>query len=317
MEMNPIWPQLAPGNTKPDFNAAFCSNEAVLVNNDIYLKGTRSGGIEEIWKYSISSNELSQVPTPYGDSEATRYVLATYQSQLVCIGGYTKSEESRGYTEFQYEAFVFDGQKWRSDVIPPLPERIGDTSTATPTSEGETLILAWVNNQEIKMLWYDGQQWSVKRGPECLSSPNNISILLHSGNVFIRAQSGMVRPEAFWCSVEDVTTSNENKWKMVDFVDSQYPGLQVDIIRLSNLTVLGGNNVVIIETKAQHPAMFAFVMGNSDRQIATHWKKAKNLGSIPWNVDSYTSIVGLGDGTLLVLCYERNGRPNFQVYSAV
>ena len=310
MEMNPIWPQLAPGNTKPDFNAAFRSNEAVLVNNDIYLKGSRSGEItEEIWKYSISSKELCQVPTPTGDS--TRYVLATYHSQLVCIGGYTKNNIC------QHKVFVFDGQEWSPDVIPPLPERIGDTSTDTTTSEGNTLILAWVNNQEIKMLWYDGQQWSVKRGPECLSSPNNISILLHSGNVFIRAQSGMVRPEAFWCSVEDVTTSNENKWKMVDFVDSQYPGLQVDIIRLSNLTVLGGNNVVIIETKAQHPAMFAFVMGNSDRQIATHWKKAKNLGSIPWNVDSYTSIVGLGDGTLLVLCYERNGRPNFQVYSAV
>lgn len=76
-------------------------NDPVFLNGNVFVKGTRRTHYSwnDIWKYSISQNTWSLQPSPLdvpGAQEHVmyKYILTTYQSQLVCIGGYIYNRES-------------------------------------------------------------------------------------------------------------------------------------------------------------------------------------------------------------------------------
>ena len=157
------------------------SSQPVLLGDCVYAKGM-SDSKRTPWKYSISKNSpWSQLPLP-PNLEIGKYVLTTYRSQLVWIGGtvpIAKYELKVSNTIFVLE----EGKGWKGGIIPPLPEEL-NLNNLLATSDGEYLIVTCREGDKVKLLIYDGHEWKQRDGPD-LEGWMVGCIIAHKGTVFL------------------------------------------------------------------------------------------------------------------------------------
>jgi hypothetical protein len=189
----------------------------LLNDNIIYTRG-KIDGKQTAWKYNIPTKSWSPVPSPPG-VEADDYVLASYRSQLVWIGG-------RVHTGNEFEAnkkvFVYEQDKrWKEDTsIPPIPDDLLYHWNLYASSDDNYLVVAF----DSKLLVFDGQQWRQKDGPG-----RDMLVLVHCGTLY------MIIPEnrgGSFCnvSVQSLLAESDYDWEMVKLPhasDIQYSSLTV------------------------------------------------------------------------------------------
>ena len=308
---------------EPEFHTRHL-NDPVLLSNAVYVKGTRSScssvSWDEIWKYSIAENRCSSLPTPLssrpdpqlppsnspGEHELLYFVLSTYKSQLVCIGGYVYNRSSGRYSELNREVFVWTNNEWHPNVISPLPSDITWESfrDVSVSSNGSQLVLAWLNDngQSIELLFYDDKdkQWKKAQGPKSTSSHTRVSTFLDKETIFVTKQGTIAVSEVYSASVEaalcEVSDAHGDVWSKTCFP----PGR--GICFLSNVTAVSEIEALVILVVDPEQPITLFV---TEKIPSPDWKEIRKIELPGWQDGTYLSIIGLSNRELLIMymCY--------------
>ena len=298
------------------------TNDPVLLSDAVYVKGTRSSSVskrDDIWKYSVSEKCWSSLPTPSVSSlypsllgehaEMSMFILSSYKSHLVFIGGYVYTQSSVKCSDLNRKVFVLNDNKWNSDIISPLPSNITFGSSfkdVSVSSNGSQLVLVWLNDhgQNIELLFYDGKdkQWKKAQGPKSTSSHTRVSVFLDKEAIFVTKQGGAIS-DVYSASVTAVVNGDaDTRTSVWRKSDSIYSGRYSN---LSNITVLG-NRLVMLDPCSN--TILCFERSDPARNL---WKKLIELQLrelyIKFYSDVYLSIIGLSDRELLVMGYMNEG----------
>jgi hypothetical protein len=182
--------------------------QPVLLGDSIYTRGTLAGDRNQtIWKYSIPMNSWSPMPSPSG-VDANDYVLASYRSQLVWIGGRVHTGKQE---EANTKVFVYEQDKgWKKDTsIPPLPDCLLRFLNVFASGDDNYLVVA----DRSKLLVFDGRQWQRKY---CPGRNMRVAVLIHCGTLYLIIQKD---GEGSFCkvSVQSLLAENDHDWEKIKF----------------------------------------------------------------------------------------------------
>ena len=177
------------------------------------------------------------------------YILTSYRSLLVCIGGYIYNHESCKYMK-NNKVYALTRDGWRDNIVSPIQDSdevpFGKVSAS---SEGEILIMAWEESCMVKLMYFDGQQWKKAEGPQCRSSGVRINLIIHKGAVFLTAQRDAVHSTIYKAPVESALSDTYDYSRIV-WNEVQGTLYSYGLSYLSNLTVLG-ERIVILHPQPQ------------------------------------------------------------------
>ena len=265
---------------------------AVLLNDSVYVKGSRSHNNRNIWNYSITKNSMSWLSYPPNALNVSSgyQALTTYQSQLLWIGRY--DEQSDNITVF---ALVDETTHCWKEIMQDIPQLASPQSPIinfiSAASEGRYLIVVEsMGYQGSSALIFDGRSWRRIDSPSSTLAYaySETDIVIHNGTVYLSTQMGFY--EIF---LDACLATNHLVWK-----DSTY----IPEACHSNLTVLNGHIVVLTATPAYRSTQSGdggYICILAHEPIADVWVVLKKLEChLCWSVPS---IVGLPDGRLLIL----------------
>ena len=265
---------------------------AVLLNDSVYVNGSRSNNNWNIWKYSIAKNSMSPLSYPPDAPLHTlldNQTLTVYQSQLLWIG---KCDElSNNITVF---ALVHETTHSWKEIMQDIPQLA--TSIQSPiidsisaASEGKYLIVVEsMGYQGLSALIFDGLGWK-----RIDSTPGyaygGTTIIIHNGIVYISTQMGFYE---IYLEVMMLATNHlDTVWKKVTRIPAFH----------SNLTGFNGHAVVLTTASAEITQSgdggYLYILAYEP--IADNWLVLKKFQChLCW---SMPNIVGLPGGRLLIL----------------
>ena len=234
------------------------------------------------------------------------FVLSTYKSRLVCIGGYEYTRSSGRYsTELNREVFVWENNKWNTDIISPLPSSItfGSFCNVSVSSNGSQLVLAWLNDsgRSVELLFYDDKDkhvpWKKAQGPKSTSIHTRVSVFLDKETIFVTKQDSTAVSEVYSTSIDaalyGVSNACSDVWSRMYFPNKRGRHF------LSNVTAVGQiNGLVILVVDPEQPITL-FVTENIPS--LSSWKQIKQIELPGWQDHTYLSIVGLSNRKLLIM----------------
>jgi hypothetical protein len=270
---------------------------AVLLNDNVYMNGSRANNNRNIWKYSVAGNSMSPLSYPPCalDVPADCQALAVYQSQLLWIGRCDIHSD-------KIQVFVLldeSTHSWQEIMRHDIPQVVPLTGIESPivnfisaTGEGKYLIIVVsMRYQRMTVLLFDGQKWEKRDIP---SSPpesayGETSVIIHNGILYLCTQVGFYK-----INLETSLAINQLSWKKMTFSLESH----------SNLTLFNGHIVVVTVTPTskefdayghhQHNVMILVYQSPDD-----HWLVLKKFEChLCW---STPSIMGLPTGRLLIL----------------
>ena len=265
---------------------------AVLLNDSVYMNGSRSNNNWNIWKYSIAKNSMSPLSYPPDAPLRTlldNQTLTVYQSQLLWIG---KCDElSDNITVF---ALVHETTHSWKEIMQDIPQLA--TSIQSPiinfisaASEGKYLIVVEsMGYQGLSALIFDGLGWKrIDSTPGYAYGGTNI--IIHNGIVYISTQMGFyeIYLEAM-ATMMLATNHLDTVWKKATHIPDFH----------SNLTGFNGHTVVLT-TEITQSGDGGYVYILAYEPIAGNWLMLEKIQChLCWSVPS---IVGLSGGRLLIL----------------
>ena len=249
--------------------------QPVLLGEGIYMKG-RIGEKQTAWKYCIPTKSWSPIPSPPG-VDADKYVLASYRSQLVWIGGrvHTGNQEEANKKVFVYE----QDEGWKENIsIPPLPVGLLHCWRLFASGDDNYLVVAY----DSKLLVFDGQQWQQKDGPK-----RDMRVLVHCGTLYLIIQED---GGGSFCkaSVQSLLAEINCNWVM-----SKLP-CAYDI-KYSSLTLVGDYVTVVALTSSGLSRMLCILSLSS---TSDSWIMVTQLTLYRCSIPS---IVGFPTGKLLLM----------------
>ena len=168
------------------------SPRAVLLNDSVYMIGSRSNNNENIWKYSILKNTLMPISYPPNTQtvSADQHTITSYQSQLLWIG---KGDTDNSILVLFALADEQINYSWKQIMLKSkeiLPQMTLPTSISS-TSEDEYLIVVVREPQLLSVLIFDGQEWRRRDGPDCTAPTHGrIDIIINNGTIFLTTYMG-------------------------------------------------------------------------------------------------------------------------------
>lgn len=270
---------------KPNICGGARAQPILLNDSAVYARGMNDQGKCIPWKYSVSLCSWSPLPIPpglngYGDN----YVLATYQGQLVWIGGHVSNSEHVYILTSNKRVFVFGEDEGWKDTIPSLPVEFHYMSGISASSEDNYLIIAWREDNYVKLLIFNGQEWTTKEGPPQCNESDKIDIIIHNGMVYVMNRCYGVS-HFHVTSVESLLVTNDTSWKELKSIPYEH----------SNLTLFGGYLTVV--TKMSSCAL-AFSPNSKT------WIELCDFSHRTYSLmysEPESSIIGLPNGTLLLM----------------
>ena len=256
----------------------------VCMDGSIYTKGIDDGKIAS-WKYSTLSGLWSQLSSPSG-VEIEDFVITVYQDQLIWIGGWTY--KSRYERELNRKIFLMKNGIWDEErnFIQPLPESVTSINRISASSDGKYLVILTSNkNDQVKLLIFDGSDWTKTYGPirQCTIG----DIIVHSGTVYLIELRNYNSRFCHITSLRCLLTDNNPGWKL-SYVFDGY----------SNLTVASGH-VVTVNYDSQNALC---LMGFST--VSECWielQKIECITQIYVDGNVLPNIVGMNNGRLLLM----------------
>ena len=258
---------------------------AILLNDSVYMNGSRSNNNRNIWNYSITRNSISWLSYPPNalNVSACYQTLASYQSQLLWIG---KDEYSNKIKVF---ALVDETTHCWKEIMQDIPQVATPRSPIiSAASEGRYLIVVRsMGRQQVSALIFDGLNW--KRIDSPSSTPTyaygETEIIIQNGIAYLSTQM-----ELYKIYLEASLAANHLMWKKV----SRVPDFH------SNLTGFNGHIIVVLTANNR------FKSGNGGyiyilayEPIADNWLMLEKFQChLCW---STPSIIGLPGGRLLIL----------------
>ena len=275
---------------------------AVLLNDSVYVNGSRSNINLNIWKYSIAKNSMSPLSYPPDaplHTSLDNQTLTVYQSQLLWIG---KCDElSDNITVF---ALVHETTHSWKEIMQDIPQLA--TSIQSPVidfisaaSEGKYLIVVEsMGYQGLSALIFDGLDWKRIDSLSIIDSIPAYSygetdIIIHNGIVYISTQMGFYKIYLYKTYLEASLATNllDTVWKKVTRIPDFH----------SNLTGFNGHAVVLTTASAEitQSGDGGYIYILAYEPIADNWLVLKKFQChLCWSIPS---IVGLPGGRLLIL----------------
>ena len=165
--------------------------QAVVLKNKVYVKGgfTRDDATATtLYIYTPTADTWATLPSP-----TRRLALATYNSQLVLVGGRIASTDE---TTNQLWVLQEDERTWRQ----PLPAMPTARYAASAISHHNHLIVAGgmdSNHRHTDVVEvYDGRQWTKTDPlPKCCS---HMKTTIHNGNYYL--MGGTIQGQSVFCA---------------------------------------------------------------------------------------------------------------------
>jgi hypothetical protein len=269
---------------------------AVLLNDNVFMNGSRANNNRNIWRYSVTGNSMSPLSYPSCalDVPTNCQALTVYQSQLLWIG--TCDEYSD-----EIKVFVLT-HSWQETMhgIPQVTHTIESPiiNFISATSEGKYLIIVIsMRYQGMTVLLFDGEEWKKidipSRPPE--SAYGETDIIIHNGILYLCTHVGF-----YMVYLETSLATNQFSWKKLTFAPLSR--------HHSNFTLFDGHIVAVVVApttkKSQESDAYYGYCNNVMTVFAyqstdDYWLALKKLEChLCW---ATPSIMGLPIGCLLIL----------------
>ena len=279
---------------------------AVLLNDNVYVNGSRANNNRNVWKYSVAGNSMSPVSYPpcYTLDILTDYqALAVYQSQLLWIG-------RCDIHSAKIKVFVLCDESthnWKEIMhdIPQVAHTIESpimVSFVSATSEGKYLvIIVSLRYRGMAVLLFDGQEWKkrdIPSGPP-ETAYGETDILIHNGILYLCTFVGFYK-----VYLETSLATNQLSWKKLSCAP---------VRSHSNLTLFNDHIVTIIPaSKADIIDAIMLTYQSTD----DYWLELKKFEChLCW---STPSIMGLPGGHLLIFgVTPESDSPQFNILEVI
>ena len=265
---------------------------AVLLNDSVYVKGSKSHNNHNIWNYSITKNSMSPLSYPPSTLNVSSgyQTLTTYQSELLWIG--KCDEHSDNITVF---ALVDETTHCWKEIMKDIQQLAAPQSPIidfiSAASEGKYLIVveSLMGYQGLSVLIFDGRDW--RRIDNTLAEYvyfGETDIVIRNGTIYLNTQVGIYK-----IFLEDSLATNHLVWENMAYTPE---------VPLSNLTVFNDHIVVLTTTPSrpmQSDGSAGYICILAYESIADSWLMIKNFEChLCW---SMPIIMGLPGGRLLIL----------------
>ena len=273
---------------------------AVLLNDGVYMIGSRSNNNENIWKYSIPTSTLTLInyPPNVQTVAANRHTITSYQSQLLWIGEGDTSRTCNGLVVFALvdeETHLWKQIMSKSRKILQPHDMIMPISVSS-TSEDKYLIVVVSEPQLLSVLIFDGQEWRRKDGPDCTAPTHgSIDTIIHDGTIFLITYLGFYK-----ISLETILAKSDAQWKTFRKIPKA----------CSNMTSFN-NHIVVLTPRISYNDRYVHILAYES--VSDTWIKLEELEChISWMIPS---IMGLPGGRLLIfgVVADRQKIPQFNV----
>ena len=259
---------------------------AVLLNDSVYMNGSRSKNNKNIWKYSVSKNTLTPISYPPCALAAltNEQTITAYQSQLLWIGKCDKSSDSLSIFTLVDE----ETHSWKEVMPSNFPEEMLQHIPALPwsissASEGSYLIVVLSGPQVLLLLVFDGQEWRQRDGPDCTAPAHGrIDAIIHDGTIFLTTYMGFYKT-----SLEAILAANNPQWKTLTKISKESH---------SNLTLF--HDRIMVLTPSNFNDRYVHIILLAYESVSDTWLIMEKFEChISWIIPS---VVGLPDGRLLI-----------------
>ena len=287
---------------------------AVLLNDNVYMNGSRANNNQNIWKYSVAGNFMSSLSYPphYAlNVPADCQALTVYQSQLLWIGTCDKHSDKIKFFVLYDEST----HNWK-EIMCDIPQVTHTTESSiirfvSATSEGKYLIIIIsLRYRGIAMLLFDGQEWKKRDFP---SGPpetayGETDVLIHNGILYLCTHACFYK-----VYLETSLAMNQLSWKKLCSVPER---------RHSNLTSFNGHIVIVTTTQAKkaQESDYQYYVDIVNLLIYQstddYWLVLKKFEChLCW---SKPSIMGLPSGRLLILgVTPESNSPQFNILEVI
>lgn len=277
----------------------------VLWNGDIYKKGRNPYNQFEntLWKYSLSRNSWDEFPIPFSDS-SEKYILATYHSKLLLIGGCGVQTSDKDWCgtvwEFSDTDITFKESLYIKPV--PIPDDINKYGwSICADSEDDYLVVVIAGRSRFSVMVFDGKSWTVRDGG-LRSSHYAIQVIVRNHTVFLCERGSAlyianVYKAPLQSLLTEVSNSSSNELSMWQTLKSTHKSRK-SIDGDSNVVILG-NHLVMASSFQKDLHIYGYFIGDEASEL--EWCQWVDMGNSSERFDLPPRIVGLPDGTLLVV----------------